>query len=172
MHTRVLKKSITRSTWAAEEPLGIAVALASGAENLPVLLVERGPVEAAEGAAKNYFFRLPDDFASRILRQAIEELIDPVLSADTNKATIPEIDEIGRGPEIKVTGVRLAWTEFPFQVSSSVERDDRLVIGRRRIAVTVRRAEENKPRIRVNGGRRPDTAAPPIIYSDNLTLTV
>ena len=78
MHTRFLKKSVTRSTRAAEEPLGIAIADASGAENLLVLLVERGPVEAAERAAKDYFFRPPNDFASRILRQAIEEIIDPV----------------------------------------------------------------------------------------------
>ena len=174
MHTRFLKKSVTISTRAAEPGHSerVAIADASGAENLLVLLVERSPEEAAVETAKDYFFRLPNDFANRILRQAIEEIISPVLSANADKPPIPQIDDIGGGAEIKVTCVRLAWTEFPFQMSSSVQRDDCLVIGRRRIPVTVPSAKENESRIRINRRRRPDAATSPIESAYHLTLTV
>jgi hypothetical protein len=81
MHTRFLKKSVTRITRAAEpgQSERVAIADASGAENLLVLLVERSPEEAAIEAAKDDI-RVPNDFASRILREAIEKIIGPVLS--------------------------------------------------------------------------------------------
>ena len=166
MHGRLLEGRVAGVVRIAR----LAAEVAEGRAAVGPLTVEGRRADEAAGGASEDDVRPPHELPARIAGETLENVVRPVLAAHPDPLLSPQVDDVGRGAEVEVADVPLARAIRPPGPSvPGSKREDRLVVGRRRVRATVRRPEEDETLLLVDRTRAPHVAAAPVL-TDHLAV--
>src|SRR2546428_113493 len=159
MHGRLLGRCVAGVVGVAR----VAAEVAEGRAAVGPLTVEGRRADEAAGGASEDHVRPPYELAARIAGETLENVVRPVLATHPEPLVSSQVDDVRRGAEVEVADVPLARAIRPPGPSApGSKREDRLVVGRRRVRAAVCRPEEDEALLLVDRTRAPHVAAAPV----------